>query len=91
MELVRHERFIAELAREFDPCYATILRWAHRAEQADEPKTDEDEKLKRLHRENRKLRQEREILTNPWPYASEIGSTAGRSTRRGPPLRERFP
>lgn len=81
VELARNGRSMAELAREFEPCYATILRWVHRADQVDEPKADEDEELKRLRRENRKLRQEREILAKAtaW-FARETGSTPGRST-----------
>jgi len=65
--LARNGRSMADLAREFEPTYETIRKWVRRARQeevadADGLDADEQEELKRLRRENRKLRQEREIL-----------------------------
>lgn len=86
VELARSGRSMADLAREFEPTYETIRKWVRRAKRqeaadADGLDADEQEELKRLRRENRKLRQEREILAKAtaW-FARETGSTPGRST-----------
>ncbi len=66
--LYRAGRSIAELAEEFEPSDVTIRDWIRQAE-ADEGlrsevlTTDEREELKRLRRENRQLKLEREILS----------------------------
>jgi len=86
VDLARDGRSMADLAREFEPTYETIRNWVHRARQeeaadADGLDADEQEELKRLRRENRKLRQEREILAKAtaW-FARETDSTSQRST-----------
>lgn len=67
LELVRIGRTPAELAREFEPSETTIRNWIRQAERDegirnDGPTTEEKEEIRRLRRENRKLRMEREIL-----------------------------
>jgi len=67
VELVGAGRTPRELAREFESSYETIHNWVRQAER-DEGRsvsglsTGEREILRRLHRENRQLRLEREIL-----------------------------
>ena len=67
VELARTGRSVSELAREFEPCKQTIQMWIRQADRdqgkrADILSTNELEELRRLRTENRKLRQEREIL-----------------------------
>ena len=67
VELARSGRSISELAREFEPCEQTIQAWIKQADRdegkrADILSTSEHDELRRLRTENRKLRQEREIL-----------------------------
>lgn len=67
VELVRAGRSPRELAQEFEPCYETIHGWvkqAHRDEgrSACGLTSEEREELRRLRRENKQLRLEREIL-----------------------------
>jgi transposase len=77
--LVRTGRTPASLSKEFGPSAMTIGTWVKRAER-DEGKGDggltsaEREELTRLRRENRKLREEREILSKAaaW-FATESG------------------
>ena len=67
VELFRSGRSAEELAREFEPCAQAIRNWAAQADR-DEGRRDgglsskEREELRALRRENRQLRQEREIL-----------------------------
>jgi transposase len=67
VELVRSGRSADSLAREFEPSAQTIRAWVRQAD-LDEGRRDdglttaEREELKRLRRENRELRTEREIL-----------------------------
>ena len=65
--LVHAGRSAEELAEEFEPCAATIHSWVKQAERdagrrADILSSVEREELRRLRRENRQLRQERDIL-----------------------------
>jgi len=66
IELHRAGRSVAELAREFEPGEQTIRNWIRQAEIDEggrEGLTTEDrEELRRLRRENRQLKLEREIL-----------------------------
>ncbi|MEM9840942.1 MAG: IS3 family transposase, partial [Pseudomonadota bacterium] len=67
MALHRAGRSIDELAKEFEPCAATIHSWVKQAERDDGRRADvlscaERDELHRLRRENRQLRQERDIL-----------------------------
>lgn len=66
--LARSGRSVAELAREFEPSAATIHNWLRQADRdagkrADLPSTAERDELRRLRKENRQLRLEREILS----------------------------
>jgi transposase len=87
VDLVRAGRTPEELAREFEPSAESIRHWVKQADQdeglrQDGLTTDEKEELRRLRRENRILREEREILKKAaaW-FASETGSTPrGRSS-----------
>ena len=67
VELYRAGRSKYELAQEFEPTAATISSWVKQADldegrREDGLTTDEREELKRLRREVKRLRLEREIL-----------------------------
>ncbi len=67
VELVQAERNPKELAREFEPSEQTIRNWVKQAEldsgrRTDGLTTEERGELRRLRRENRQLKLEREIL-----------------------------
>jgi transposase len=84
--LVRSGRTAASLAKEFGPSAWTIALWA-KQDARDAGKGDgglttaEREELTRLRRENRKLKEEREILSKAaaW-FATESGATSKRSS-----------
>ena len=86
IDLVRTGRKPAELSREFGPTAWTISLWV-RQDARDHGKGDgglttaEREELTRLRRENRKLREEREILSKAaaW-FATETPATPKRSS-----------
>ena len=66
VELARNGRSVADLAREFEPAEQTIYTWLKQADRdqgkrADGLSSAEREELRRLRKENRQLRQEREI------------------------------
>jgi len=80
IELVRAGRKPEELAKEFEPTAQTIWNWLKQADLDTGRRTDglttaEQEELRRLRRENRQLREEREILKKAaaW-FARETGS-----------------
>lgn len=84
VELARAGRPIAELAREFEPTENCIREWVKRADldggkRSDGLTTDERAELNQLRRENRMLREEKEILKKAaaW-FAQETGSTPSR-------------
>ena len=86
VELVRAGRTPEALAHEFEPSAQTIRTWAHQADvdegrRKDGLTSDEREELRRLRRENRQLRQEREILAKAaaW-FARETDSIPSGST-----------
>ena len=67
VELVRSWRSPDELAKEFEPTAQSIRNWVAQADRdegrrSDGLTTDEREELRRLRRENRHLKMEREIL-----------------------------
>ena len=66
VELVKAGRSPGELAKEFEPSANTIRQWAQQREvdegRRDGATTDEKEEIRRLRRENRQLKLEREIL-----------------------------
>jgi transposase len=68
VELVRAGRNPDELAKEFEPTAQSIRNWVAQAERDAGPRLDgltseERQELTRLRRENRVLREEREILS----------------------------
>jgi transposase len=68
VELVRAGRSPEELAKEFEPSAQSIRTWVKQAEidagrRTDGVTTAEQEELRRLRRENKQLRVEREILS----------------------------
>ena len=84
VELVRTGRSPEELSREFEPTAQAIRNWVVQADRdegrrGDGPSTAEREELRRLRRENRRLREERDILAiaTAW-FARE--TVPGRST-----------
>lgn len=80
VELIRAGRTPEELAREFEPSAQAIRNWVEQAEHDDGRPGDgvtsaERQELQRLRRENRQLKQEREILKKAaaW-FARESGT-----------------
>ena len=80
VELVRAGRTPEELSREFEPSAQAIRNWVRQAERDEGRREDgltsaEREELARLRRENRQLRQERDILAKAaaW-FARETGT-----------------
>ena len=87
VELVRADRSPAELAREFEPTAQTIQNWIRQADRdeglrEDGLTSDEREVLRRLRRENKQLRIEREILSKAaaW-FAAETDANPRKSSR----------
>ena len=87
IDLVRAGRAPEDLAKEFEPSAESIRNWVKQADQdegrrQDGLTTEDKEELRRLRRENRVLREEKEILKKAaaW-FAEETGSTPrGRSS-----------
>jgi len=84
VELVRAGRSPDELANEFEPTAQSIRNWVAQAERdagrrLDGLTSEERQELARLRRENRVLREEREILSKAaaW-FATETGSVPSR-------------
>ena len=82
--MVRAGRTPEELGREFEPSAQSIRNWVVQADRDEGRRTDglttqEREELRRLRRENRQLRMEREILKKAaaW-FARETGSVPDR-------------
>jgi transposase len=80
VELVRAGRTPEELSREFEPSAQAIWNWVGQAERDERRRDDgltsaERDELGRLRRENRQLRQERDILAKAaaW-FARETGA-----------------
>jgi transposase len=86
VELVRTGRIPEELGRQFEPCAQTIRNWARQAARDDGHRpdgltTEEREEVRRLRRENKTLREERDILKKAaaW-FARETGSIPGKDS-----------
>jgi transposase len=86
VELVRAGRKPEELAREFEPSGQAIRNWVRQSDLDEGRRSDgltsqEREELHRLQRENRQLREEREILAKAaaW-FAREADSIPPRSS-----------
>jgi transposase len=84
VELARAGRSVNELAREFEPSASAIRYWLKQAGldeglRSDGLTSDERTELNRLRRENRVLREEREILAKAaaW-FATETGTVPSR-------------
>jgi|SRR5689334_1317365 transposase len=85
VDLVRSGRTPAALAKEFGPTPWSISLWV-KQDARDGGKGDgglssaEREELARLRRENRKLKEEREILSKATAWFATEGSTSKRSS-----------
>ena len=86
VELVRAGRTPVELAGEFEPTAQSIRTWLRQADRDEGRREDglttaEREELRRLRRENRQLREEREILAKAaaW-FARETDSVGPKSS-----------
>lgn len=86
IDLVRAGRTPEELAKEFEPTSESIRNWVKQADRDDGRRhdgltSDEREELSRLRRENRQLKQEREILSKAaaW-FAQETGTIPKKSS-----------
>ncbi len=84
VDLVRGGRTPEELSREFEPTAQSIWNWVRQAEldgglRSDGLTSVEKSELRKLRRENRVLREEKEILKKAaaW-FAQETGSTPRR-------------
>jgi len=86
VDLARAGRTAASLAREFEPTETCIRNWIAQADRDaglrnDGLTTEERKELNQLRRENRVLREERDILKKAaaW-FAQETGATPRRSS-----------
>ena len=86
VELVRSGRTPEELSREFEPTAQTIHNWVRQADRDEGRRHDgatsaEREELSQLRRENRRLKQEQEILKKAaaW-FARETDSVPPKSS-----------
>ncbi len=80
--LARAGRNVESLAREFEPCVATIHGWVKQAEIDGGTRDDgltsaELDELRRLRKENRQLRTERDILSKAaaWFATNDVTSS----------------
>ena len=80
VELVRKGRTPEDVARQFEPSAQAVRNWVRQADRDDGRRQDgltttEQEEVRQLRRENRTLREEREILKKAaaW-FARETGS-----------------
>ena len=86
VELVRAGRSPAALAREFEPSEQTIRNWVKQAaldpgQRTDGLTTEAQAELRRLRRENRQLKLEREILKKAAAWvARETGTVPERDS-----------
>jgi transposase len=89
--LVRAGRSCEELAREYEPTEQTIRHWVAQADRDDGRRSDglisEKEELRRLRRENKILRQEKEILKKAaaWFAGRAARSPSGIRVHEGEP------
>lgn len=86
VDMVRAGRTPGSLARQFEPSAEAIRNWVRQADldegrRADGLTTDERDELSRLRRENRVLREEREILRKAaaW-FAQETNHATSRKS-----------
>ena len=86
VKLVRSGRSPGELAKEFEPSAQSIRTWVRQADLDDGVRDDglttsERDEVRKLRRENRRLREERDILKKAaaW-FARETGSVPPRDS-----------
>ena len=83
--LVRTGRSVESLAREYEPCAATIHEWVRQAAADDGERpgsltSEERGELHRLRREVKQLRQERDILSKAAAWFAQNEVTSPRSS-----------
>ncbi len=83
--LAKAGRSVESLAREFEPCAATIHGWVKQVEiddgdRADGLASEERDELRRLRREVKQLRQERDILSKAAVWFAQNDVTSSRSS-----------
>ena len=83
--LARAGRSIESLSREFEPCVATIHGWIKQAQIDGGTRDDgltsaERDELRRLRKENRQLRTERDILAKAAAWFAQSDVTPCRSS-----------
>jgi transposase len=87
--LARAGRSVEDLAKEFEPCSHTIRGWLRAADAASVGRLnssttvlsdDEREELRKLRREVRQLRQERDILSKAAAWFAQNDVTSTRSS-----------
>ena len=83
--LARAGRSVESLAREYEPCVATIHGWVKQAEldagdRSDGLTSAERDELRALRRENRQLRTERDILSKAAAWFATNDVTSSRSS-----------
>lgn len=83
--LVRTGRSVESLAREYEPCAATIHEWVRQAGADDggDPSSltsEERDELRQLRREVKQLRQERDILSKAAAWFAQNDVTSRRSS-----------
>jgi len=88
VELVRSGRTPEELGHEFEPSAQSIRSWVRQADldeghRHDGLTTEEREELVRLRRENRTLREEREILKKAAAWFAQETTTSNPVKRSG--------
>ena len=86
VQLVRSGRTPEDLSKQYEPSAQAIRNWVTQADRDEGRRADgltsaEREELRRLRRENRRLREEREILKKAaaW-FAQESGSIPSRGS-----------
>ncbi len=89
VELVRAGRSPEELAKEFEPTAESIRNWVKQADRDEGRRDDglasaEREELRRLRRENRQLRLEREILAKAAAWFARETDSVPPSQRSDP-------
>ena len=83
--LAKAGRSVESLAREFEPCVATIHGWVKQSEIDGGTRDDgltsaERDELRRLRKENRQLRTERDILSKAAAWFAANDMTSSRSS-----------
>jgi transposase len=86
VQLVRSGRSPEDVSKQYEPSAQTIRNWVAQSDRDEGRRADgltgaEREELRRLRRENRRLREEREILKKAaaW-FAQETGSIPSRGS-----------